>query len=196
MTETDSSEFIELENYWLSITRRDYFPRGFGKWMLYNKKPHRLYQILREELLAGALSDASSIKTRADRPAGEVGGVFIYTAPYTDQQRVLRLAEELRELDKGHQFRLVRPLLFITDLHNTWAETLSRPGDGYHELLKEKIPLPGRSMNSIAQAWVTDNEEGARYWVVARPHAYGQIRIQMWWERQRGEPYPDIFHEL
>ena len=34
--------------------------------------------------------------------------------------------------------QLVQPLLFITDLHNTWCETLSRPGDGYHELLKEK----------------------------------------------------------
>jgi hypothetical protein len=30
---------------------------------------------------------------------------------------------------------LVRPLIFTTDLHNTWKETLSRPGDGYFELL-------------------------------------------------------------
>jgi len=42
---------------------------------------------------------------------------------------------QLRELDGAHQFQLVRPLIFTTDLHNTWKETLSCPGDGYHELL-------------------------------------------------------------
>jgi hypothetical protein len=33
---------------------------------------------------------------------------------------------------------LAGQLTFKTDLHNTWGETLSRPGEGYHELLKEK----------------------------------------------------------
>jgi len=66
-----------------------------------------------------------------------------------------------------------------------------------HELLKEMINFPGMTpMPSFHQAWVSDNEEGARYWVVAKPYAYGQFRIQMWWERYRGETYPDIFHEL
>jgi len=32
----------------------------------------------------------------------------------------------------------VRPLTFKTDLHNTWCETLSLPGDGYHEMLKKQ----------------------------------------------------------
>jgi hypothetical protein len=63
-----------------------------------------------------------------------------------------------------------------------------------HELMKDEIPEFG--IKSIMQAWVTDNEEGARYWVVGMPYALGQIRIQMWWERQRGEPWPDIFNEL
>ncbi len=48
------------------------------------------------------------------------------------------MAAELQELDSKHQFRLVRPLMYKTDLHNTWGETLSRPGDGYHELLQKK----------------------------------------------------------
>jgi hypothetical protein len=42
----------------------------------------------------------------------------------------------LVSLDKTHEFQLKGPLIFKTDLHNTWCETLSRPGDGCHELLK------------------------------------------------------------
>ena len=49
---------------------------------------------------------------------------------------------------------------------------------------------------SVTEAWVTDNEEGARYWVVHRPFACGQIRIQIWHERQRAEAYPAIFSEM
>ncbi len=30
------------------------------------------------------------------------------------------------------------PLLFKTDLHNTWWRNVSRPGDGYHELLEQQ----------------------------------------------------------
>ena len=139
MTDTNQSPFIELSDYWLSITRKDYPFRGFGKWILSADEPHRLYQILREMLLAGALPAAYSMKTKAEPPQGaKAGDVYIHTAPYTDQERVLRLAEELRELDGVHQFRLARPLTFKTDLHNTWGGTLSRPGDGYHELLHEK----------------------------------------------------------
>jgi hypothetical protein len=65
-----------------------------------------------------------------------------------------------------------------------------------HELMKDEIQFGEISIKSIAQAWVSDNEEGARYWVVAKPYALGQIRVQMWWERHRGEPWPDIFHQL
>ena len=134
-----NSPFIELSDYWLSITRKDYPFRGFGKWILSVEEPHRLYQILREVLLAGALPAAYSMKTKAEPPQGaKAGDVYIHTAPYTDQERVLQLAEELRELDGVHGFRLARPLTFKTDLHNTWGGTLSRPGDGYHELLHEK----------------------------------------------------------
>ena len=140
MPDTNQSPFIELSDYWLSITRKDYPIRGFGKWMLFTKEPHRLYQILREGLTSGALRDAYSMKTKVEPPpqGATVGDVYVFTAPYTDQERVLRLAEELRELDGVGQFRLVGPLLFKTDLHNTWGGTLSSPGDGYHELLKEK----------------------------------------------------------
>ena len=136
MTESDPSLFIELSDYWLSISRKEYPSRGFGKWSLATEEPHRLYRILREELISGALGDASSIKTKVKPPEGEkVGAVYIHTAPYTDLERVLRLAEKLRALDGEHGFRLVRPLIFTTDLHNTWKEKLSRTGDGYHELL-------------------------------------------------------------
>jgi len=136
MTKTDPSPFIELSDYWLSISRKEFPSRGFGKWSLATEEPHRLYGILREELISGVLGDASSIKTKAKPPQGEkVGAVYIHTAPYTDQEKVLRLAEELRDLDGKYVFHLARPLLFTTDLHNTWKEALSRPGDGYHELL-------------------------------------------------------------
>ena len=136
MAEPTSDQFIELEDYWLSLTRQDYPGRGFGKWSLFTEQPHRLYRILEEVLKSGALRDATSMKTRTE-PAedAKVGKVYVYSAPYTDQEKLLRLAEELRELDGAHQFQLVRPLIFTTDLHNTWKETLSRPGDGYHELL-------------------------------------------------------------
>jgi len=136
MPDTNQSPFIELSDYWLSITRREYPIQGFGKWILPTEEPHRLYQILKEGLLAGALKDASSMKTKTEPPQGaDAGAVYIHTAPYTDQEKLLRLAEELGELDGVHQFRLARPLIFTTDLHNTWKETLSRPGDGYYELL-------------------------------------------------------------
>jgi hypothetical protein len=136
MTESNPSPFLELSDFWLSVTRKDFSARGFGKWSLATEEPHRLYGILREALLVGALRDASSIKTKAEPPQGTIAGaVYLHTAPYTDTERVLRLAEELGELDGVHEFRLVRPLKFTTDLHNTWKEALSRPGDGYHELL-------------------------------------------------------------
>ena len=40
---------------------------------------------------------------------------------------------------------------------------------------------------------VSTNEEGPRYWIVVIPMAYGQFRIQMWHEFQRGMQWPDIF---
>jgi len=49
---------------------------------------------------------------------------------------------------------------------------------------------------SITEAWVTDNEEGARYWVMHRPFACGQTRLQIWHERERGELNPAIFSEM
>jgi len=136
MADTNQSPFIELEDYWLSITRQDFPRRGFGKWSLFTEQPQRLYRILEEVLKSGALKDSYSMKTRAEPGEGaKAGKVYVYSAPYTDQEKLLRLADELRELDGAHQFQLVQPLIFTTDLHNTWKETLSRPGDGFHELL-------------------------------------------------------------
>lgn len=136
MADTTSDPFIELSDYWLSITRKDYPFRGFGKWSLFSEEPHRLYRILEDLLKSRALGDAYSMKTRSESAEGaKAGKVYLYSAPYTDQEKLLRLAEELRELDGVHGFQLVRPLIFTTDLHNTWKETLSRPVDGYFELL-------------------------------------------------------------
>ena len=138
MSEINPDKFIKLDDYWLSITRKDHPLRGFGKWILYAEDPHQLYDVLREALLDGALPDASSMKTKAESPKdSKTGKVYVYTAPYTDQELVLRLAQQIQELDGVQQLGLVRPLSFKTDLHNTWEFTLSRPGDGYHELLKE-----------------------------------------------------------
>ncbi|MCJ7715416.1 MAG: hypothetical protein MUO54_02700 [Anaerolineales bacterium] len=134
MTESNPPAFIELTDFWLSITRRDHPAQGFGKWSLFTEEPHRLYRILEELMKSGALADAYSMKTRTE-PREGVEKVYLYSAPYTDQEKLLRLAEELRELDGVHQFQLVRPLIFTTDLHNTWKEKLARPGDGYYELL-------------------------------------------------------------
>jgi hypothetical protein len=129
-----SDPFIEISDYWLSITRRAYPLRGHGKWMLHSEGPHRLYQLLREEMLAGGLAEACSLKTRAE-PRPGTDAVYLYSAPYTDREAVLGLAEELRKLDRTQDLGLVGPLYYKTDLHNSWGETLSRPGDGYHELL-------------------------------------------------------------
>ena len=136
---TKQPPFIELNDYWLSITREDFALRGYGKWMLYTDEPHQLYKILKDELMGGALTDAFSIKTRAEPKEAAVGEVYIYTAPYTDREKVLRVAQELKELNEKYNFDLTRPLLFKTDLHNTWWRNVSRPGDGYHELLEQQI---------------------------------------------------------
>jgi hypothetical protein len=131
-----SNQFIELSDHWLSITRKEHPLRGYGKWSLFTNDPHNLYGKLADLLKSGALSNAYSMKTRADHH-GKQGKVYVYCAPYTDQKKILRLAQEICELDAIHQVHLNHPLIFTTDLHNTWKETLSRPGDGYHELLHQ-----------------------------------------------------------
>ncbi len=133
---TGADEFIELEDYWLSITRRDHSVRGLGKWMLHTEKPHHLYKILKKEFINVGFKDAISIKTKAELPPPGRGSVYVFSGPYTDRAKLLRLVEELRELNEDTPLHLKEPLIFKTDLHNTWCEALSRPGDGYHELLK------------------------------------------------------------
>jgi hypothetical protein len=133
-----SAPFIELNDYWLSITREDFALPGYGKWMLYTDEPHQLFNILREEMLPGGLADVFSIKTRSEPKKAAVGEVYVFSAPYTDRARVLRVAEELRLLNQKYNFDLMGPLLFKTDLHNTWWRNVSRPGDGYHELLEQQ----------------------------------------------------------
>lgn len=65
-----------------------------------------------------------------------------------------------------------------------------------HPLLGQSFDVGGISVPSIADALVTDNEEGQRYWIVVCPYAFGQFRLQLWLERDRGEAYPAIFHEF
>jgi len=132
---TEETPYIEHTGYWTSLTRTGDYPRGMGKWMLHTGEPHRLYEILRAEMLAGKLVEAYSIKTKTEAPSGR-GAVYLHTGSYTDQDRLLRLADELRALDGIHDFMLTGPLLYKSDLHNTWCETLARPGDRYHKLLK------------------------------------------------------------
>jgi len=137
MADTNQSPFLELSDFWLSITRRDFNARGVGKWMLYAPDPLQTYQRLRDILIKGGLPEVISIKTRRE-PRGAVEGIFVYTAPYTDLEKVSRVAEELLGFAREQGLELVRPLLFKTDLHNTWGKVYSRPGDGYHELLEKK----------------------------------------------------------
>lgn len=128
-------DFIENKDTWLSCSRRGVDPRGAGKWMLHSEQPHKLYALLREQLLAGKLREAFSIKTRVDPPASG-GSVYLHSGPYTDRPKMLRLVEELKVINETTPLGLTPPLIFKTDLHNTWCETLARPGDGYYELLK------------------------------------------------------------
>jgi hypothetical protein len=130
--------FIEQNDYWLSITREDFPLQGFGKWMLYTDEPHQLFKILKDELIEGAFPDAFSIKTKSEPKAGAMGEVYLYTAPYTDRKKVARVAEQLKSLNEKYNFDLMGPLLFKTDLHNTWWRNVSAPGDGYHELLEKQ----------------------------------------------------------
>ena len=132
------SPFIELNDFWLSITREDFPLQGFGKWMLYTDEPHQLFNILKDELVDGGFPDAFSIKTRSEPKKGSLGEVYLYTAPYTDKVKVLRVAEQLRVLNEKYNFDLMGPLIFKTDLHNTWWRNVSAPGDGYHELLEKQ----------------------------------------------------------
>ncbi len=126
---------METSGTWLSINRRDVEICGLGKWMLHTGEPHQLYRRLKEQLLAGKLPDAAGIKTLAQQPT-EGGAVYLHSGPYTDQAKLLRVAERLRQIHKNTPLGLDRPLIYKTDLHNTWYETLARPGDGYYELLK------------------------------------------------------------
>jgi len=130
--------FIELDDFWLSITREDFPLQGFGKWMLYTDEPHQLFKILKDELIGGGFPDAFSIKTRSEPKDGAVGEVYLFTAPYTDREKVPRVAEQLKALNEKFNFDLMGPLLFKTDLHNTWWRNVSAPGDGYHELLEKQ----------------------------------------------------------
>jgi len=65
-----------------------------------------------------------------------------------------------------------------------------------HPLMRDLVQAGGPAIPSITDALVSDGEEGPRWWVVVRPYAYGQRRLQVWHERVRGEPYPEILHEL
>lgn len=70
-----------------------------------------------------------------------------------------------------------------------------RPDD--HELVAQLFRVIDDIVLPPAhEGWVSDNEEGPRYWVMVEPFLYGQFRIQVWWERWRGMEYPDIFHQL
>ena len=86
-------------------------------------------------MLDGKLAEAYSIKTKTEASIGR-GAVYLHTGPYTDQSRLLKVAEELRALDGVHDLELTGALLYKSDLHNTWCETLAQPGDRYHTLLK------------------------------------------------------------
>jgi len=66
-----------------------------------------------------------------------------------------------------------------------------------HPLLREETDLGGGvKIPAVTDAFVSDSDEGPRYWVVNCPYAYGQFRLQVWWERHRGMQYPDILHQL
>ena len=132
------SNFIELNDYWLSVTREDFALRGYGKWMLSTDEPHQLFKILKDEMMAGGLADVFSIKTLEEPKKRKPGEVYVFTAPYTDRKKVLRVARELKKLNETYNFDLMGPLLFKTDLHKTWWRNVSAPGDGYHELLEKQ----------------------------------------------------------
>lgn len=48
------------------------------------------------------------------------------------------MAEQLGALNVKYNFALMGPLLFKTDLHNTWWRNVSALEDGYHELLEQQ----------------------------------------------------------
>jgi len=127
--------FHDTAGPWLAISRPEVTARGIGKWMLHTRSPQRLFQALKKAFQGGSLPSALGLKTKPKHPP-EGGAVYVYTGPYTDQDLILQLAEELRAVHGEHDLGLNRPLIYKTDLHNTWCETLARPGDGYYELLK------------------------------------------------------------
>lgn len=65
-----------------------------------------------------------------------------------------------------------------------------------HSLLVDEARIFGTKVRSVSEALVTDNKAGQRYWIVVRPYLFGQLRLQVWHERVRGEPFPAILHEL
>ena len=95
------TSFIELNDYWLSITREDFALRGFGKWMLSTDEPHQLFQILKGEMQDGGLPDVFSVKTLEEPKEKKLGEVYLFTAPYTDRKKVTRVASELKGLTRN-----------------------------------------------------------------------------------------------
>jgi len=65
-----------------------------------------------------------------------------------------------------------------------------------HPLMREESDVLGVKIPAVSEGFVSDSAEGPRYWVVSCPYAYGQFRLQVWWERHRGMQYPDILHQL
>ena len=65
-----------------------------------------------------------------------------------------------------------------------------------HPLMREETGFGTLKIPAVSEGFVSDSGEDPRYWVVVCPYAYGQFRIQVWWERWRGMQYPDILHHL
>ena len=135
MPDSEKSPFIELSNTCHSITRDGVSTPGRGKWKLHTRTPHQVFEQLRETILSSDITDVISIKVPS-APALGVDKVLVTTGPYTDMDKVTRVAEELIKLHQKHDFQLTRSLHFETDLQTTWFEEHSQPGDHYHGLLK------------------------------------------------------------
>ena len=85
---------------------------------------------------AGGRAIAEHLSAEGDGP-----GLAEHGQATEDVRRLLRGLHQpvqLQILNEGYNFDLLKPLIFKTDLHNTWWRNVSRPGDGYHELLEKQ----------------------------------------------------------
>ena len=94
------------------------------------------------------------------------------------------VAEEIHDIYDRVDLRLTHPMIYKTDLHNTWCETLARPGDRYHALLKRNwlyqwggVLVVNAVIQALHQALEDPPENADREFLLIRSMLPGELFV-------------------